>query len=86
VILPADMELFSISAGGVVEPRETGPKRRRRTSSPPLAPRASGWAARDPARRRAADEFADITTLHRAVADAISLHHSRAAHGAAHQA
>jgi hypothetical protein len=78
VILPADMELFSISAGGVVEPRADWTDAAQKnfvaalaTLKPRLGPHVSQLDAAQ------ADEFADITTLHRAVADAISLHHTQ---------
>jgi len=76
LILPADMELFSISAGGVVEPREDWTEAAQKnfvaalaTQKQRLGPHVTQLGAAE------ADEFADITTLHRAVADAISLHH-----------
>lgn len=77
VILPADMELFSISAGGVEEPRAdwTAAAQKNLAAAldaerPLLGDRVSHL---EPAQ---ADEFADIVTLHRAVADAIALHHT----------
>lgn len=77
VILPADMELFSISAGGVEEPRAdwTAAAQKNMAAAmdaerPLLGDHVSRLSAAQ------ADEFADIVTLHRAVADAIALHHS----------
>jgi hypothetical protein len=76
VILPADMELFSISAGGVVEPREDWTEAAQKNFVAALASQKQRLGIQvtqlDAAQ---ADEFADVTTLHRAVADAISLHH-----------
>ena len=76
VVLPADMELFSISAGGVVEPRADWTEAAQKhfaaaldKQRPRLGTNYSQMKAAD------ADDFADVTTLHRAVADAISLHH-----------
>jgi hypothetical protein len=76
LVLPADMELFSISAGGVVEPREDWTDAAQRNFISALARQNQRLGARvvqlDPAQ---AEEFAEVTALHRAVADAISLHH-----------
>lgn len=77
LVLPADMELYSMSAGGVIEPRQdwteaaqknftAGLQRQARL----LGPHVTQMSAAD------ADDFADIITLHRAVADAIALHHN----------
>jgi hypothetical protein len=76
VLLPADMELFSISAGGVVEPRADWTNDAQKHFAQAIA----GQRARlgpDVSEMNAAqaDEFHEIVTLHRAVADAISLHH-----------
>ena len=76
VILPADMELFSMSAGGVIEPRQdwteaaqknfaAALERQEKRLGPQVTRLTTGQA----------DEFAEITTLHRAVADAIVTHH-----------
>jgi hypothetical protein len=76
LILPADMELYSMSAGGVVEPRDDWTVAAQKHFAEALAaqrkilgPRFTQMSLAD------ADDFADIVTLHRAVADAISLHH-----------
>jgi hypothetical protein len=76
LVLPADMELYSMSAGGVVEPRADWTDSAQKHFSAALAaegkllgPKVSTLSLTE------ADEFADIVTLHRAVADAISLHH-----------
>lgn len=87
LLLPADMELYSMSAGGVVEPRAdwtesaqkhfaTALKAQRQT----LGPRVTELPAAQ------ADEFHDIVTLHRAVADAITMHHGRSLMGLATKA
>lgn len=79
VVLPADMELFSISAGGVVEPREDWTEAANKHFTAALAAQRQRLGANtmdlDSVQ---AEEFHEITALHRAVADAISLHH---AHG-----
>jgi hypothetical protein len=76
LVLPSDMELFSISAGGVVEPREDWTDAAQKNFLAALARHKQRLGARimhlDAAQ---ADEFAEVTALHRAVADAISLHH-----------
>lgn len=76
LVLPADMELYSMSAGGVVEPRADWTDAAQKHFATALAaqrkllgPRVSTLSPAE------ADEFSDIVTLHRAVADAISLHH-----------
>lgn len=78
LILPADMELYSMSAGGVVEPRADWTDSAQKhfaaalkTQGKILGPQVTLMNASE------ADEFNDIVTLHRAVADAISLHHFR---------
>lgn len=76
VLLPADMELFSISAGGVVEPRADWTDAANRHFVAALAAQRPRLGANvsdlDAAQ---AEEFHEIAALHRAVADAISLHH-----------
>jgi len=76
VVMPADMELYSISAGGVVEPRADWTEAAQKNFAAALegerdrlGPRFTRLA---PA---AADELAELMTLQRAVASAISLHH-----------
>ncbi|MBE7368027.1 hypothetical protein [Ramlibacter pallidus] len=76
LVLPADMELFSISAGGVVEPRADWTDAAQKHFTQALAGqrRKLGATVADltPAQ---AEEFHEIVALHKAVADAISLHH-----------
>ena len=76
LVLPADMELFSISAGGVAEPRADWTEAAQKnfvsalaTQRARLGPKVTQWDT------ATAEEFAEITALHRAVADAITLHH-----------
>jgi hypothetical protein len=77
VVLPADMELFSISAGGVVEPRadwtEAAQKHFREALTAQRKKLGTGVSELPPAQ---AEDVADITALHRAVADAIFIHHT----------
>ena len=76
LVLPADMELFSISAGGVVEPRADWTEAAQRNFVAALGQQRQRLGAKvtelDTAQ---ADEFAEIVALHRAVADAITIHH-----------
>ena len=76
VVVPADMELFSVSAGGVIEPRADWTEAGQKNFAKGLA------AQRDrlgPATSEIStaefEEFADVAALHRAVADAITIHH-----------
>lgn len=76
VLLPADMELFSISAGGVSEPRADWTDAAQKHFAQALAgQRAKLGANMSTLTTAQADEFHEIVALHRAVADAISLHH-----------
>lgn len=78
VVLPADMELFTITAGGVEEPRADWTAAAQQNLADALAAQrpllGDGVSRLDPAQ---VDDFADLVTLQRAVADAISLHHSQ---------
>lgn len=78
LILPADMELYSMSAGGVVEPRADWTDAAQKhflaalvAQRKTLGPRVTVLDAAQ------AEDFFEIVSLHRAVADAIALHHSR---------
>jgi hypothetical protein len=76
LVVPADMELFSISAGGVVEPRADWTDAAQKNFATALAKERKRLGANVSTMSEAdADEFAEITTLHRAVAEAIALHH-----------
>lgn len=78
LILPADMELYSMSAGGVIEPRADWTDAAQKHFGTALA--AQGKILGPKVTRMTlaeADQFSDVVTLHRAVADAISLHHGR---------
>lgn len=76
VILPADMELFSMSAGGVVEPRDDWTRAAQRNFVAALEAQRQRLGTRVTRLEAAqADDFAEITNLHRAVADAVMLHH-----------
>lgn len=76
LVLPADMELYSMSAGGVVEPRADWTQAAQKNFVAALAKQGKLLGPQVTQMSNAeADDFADIVTLHRAVADAISLHH-----------
>lgn len=78
VILPADMELFSMSAGGVVEPRADWTEAAQKNFVAALGVQRKRLGERVTELNAVqAEEFAEITALHRAVADAISLHHRK---------
>jgi hypothetical protein len=75
-IMPADIELFSISGGGVLEPKadwtEAGSKHFKAAllaKNQKLGLRTVELAEKD------ADELAEVNALHAAVASAIALHH-----------
>src|SRR5687768_3741243 len=72
VLMPADIELFEISAGGVVEPRADWTKVAVAHIERGLRARGALWkefpAGNDPA-------IDGVLRLHRAVADAIIVHH-----------
>ena len=76
VVIPADMELYSISAGGVVEPRQDWTAAAQKNFSLALAKqRPRLGAATSELSTAQLDEFGEIAALHRAVANAIALHH-----------
>jgi hypothetical protein len=76
VVVPADMELYSISAGGVIEPRADWTEAAQKNFV--LALDGQGKLL-GPAVTRldadTADELAEILSLERAVASAIAMHH-----------
>jgi len=76
VIVPADMELYSISAGGVVEPRADWTESAQKNFLTALDGEQKllgpGFIKLDAA---AADDLFDVLALERAVASAIAMHH-----------
>ena len=76
VIVPADLELYSISAGGMVEPRADWTDQALKNLAAALA-RETGRLGPDTVQLTVAqmDDFAEVAALHRAVAGAISIHH-----------
>lgn len=76
LVLPADMELYSISAGGVVEPRDDWTLAAQKHFAEALAAQRPRLGTQVTELTQAqADAYAEIVALHRAVADAISMHH-----------
>jgi len=76
VVVPADMELFSISAGGVQEPRADWTEAAQghfRTAL--LARRQLLGTNMQELQEREMDEFSQLNALHGAVAEAVFLHH-----------
>jgi hypothetical protein len=76
VVVPADMELYSISAGGVIEPRADWTEAAQKNFVQGLD--AQGKLLGPDVTRldtAAADELAEIISLERAVANAIAMHH-----------
>ncbi len=76
VVVPPDLELFSISAGGVSEPRADWTEAAQQHFRAALAARRSEFGA--PPRELSArdlDELGDLNALHGAVAEAIFVHH-----------
>ncbi|MCV2357484.1 MULTISPECIES: hypothetical protein [Roseateles] len=77
VVMPVDVELFSMSAGGVNEPRADWTTAAHGHMKAALASKSKklGFSA-EPMSEGAADEFAEPIALHAAVARSIALHHS----------
>ncbi len=77
VIVPADMELYSISGGGVQEPRADWTESAQKHFRAALANRKSqlGTDVVD-LTERDMDELAEVNTLHGAVAQAVFIHHA----------
>jgi hypothetical protein len=77
VVVPADMELYSISAGGIVEPREDWTEAAQKNFGAALAAQRQRLGQNTVDMTAAQlDEVSDVAALHRAVADAILIHHT----------
>jgi len=75
-IMPIDIELFSISAGGVLEPRADWTEAAAAHFKAALVKKSEVLALDTVEVTEAqADEFADVSALHAAVARSIALHH-----------
>ena len=78
LIMPAEMELFSISAGGVEEPKADWTEAAQKNFKAALAQRRAQLGSNAVELTEAQlDEFAELSALHRAVAEAVVMHHSR---------
>lgn len=76
VIMPVDVELFSISAGGVAEPKADWTEAATRYLTEALGEkRKSLGLASVELKSSDADELSEINALHAAVANSIALHH-----------
>ena len=76
VVMPLDIELYSISAGGVPEPKADWTELAHKNFRDALIKRQGIQGVElVTLSERDADDFADINALHGAVARAISLHH-----------
>jgi hypothetical protein len=77
VVMPAEMELFSISAGGIQEPRADWTEAAQKNfKAALLAKRAALGANVIEMSTQQADEFAPILSLHGNVAESIFYHHA----------
>jgi hypothetical protein len=75
-IMPVDIELFSISGGGVLEPKADWTDAAAGHFNRAVRARNERLGLRGQAiSENAADELAEVNTLHAAVAQAIALHH-----------
>lgn len=76
VLMPADVELFSLSAGGVPEPRADWTQAAQGHILAALAERRTRLGTQVTAlSERDVDEFGEVNALHGALADNIFLHH-----------
>jgi len=75
-VVPIDVQLFSISAGGVVEPRADWSDAAKKHMRTALAKTANVYQLElGDLDEKASDEHAEVMNLHSAVAGAIALHH-----------
>ncbi|HYR35799.1 MAG TPA: hypothetical protein VEQ87_16030 [Burkholderiales bacterium] len=76
VIMPADIEIFSISAGGVAEPRADWTEAAIRNFKAAAAKKKAALGLTTvELDEKDADEFTELNNLHAAIARAISMHH-----------
>lgn len=77
VIVPADMELFSISAGGIQEPKADWTEAAQKNFKEALAGRRAELGANmEELKEAELDEFAELNALQHAVAAAVFVHHT----------
>lgn len=75
VILPVDMELFSLSAGGVTEPKADWTELAQKNFKLGLGARKQHLGAVVDLKEAEYDEMAELSALHGALAHSIFLHH-----------
>ncbi len=76
LVVPPEIELFSISAGGVTEPRADWTSAAQRHFREALHARRKAFGTRfQELTARELDEFAELSALHGAVAESVFLHH-----------
>lgn len=81
LVMTPDVELFSISAGGLIEPKADWTETAQRYLQEALRKRMSALILNTQfLSEKDGDAFADISALHAAVAQSISLHHMSGAH------
>lgn len=77
VVVPADMELYSISGGGVQEPRADWTEAAQKHFKQALADRKAQLGAQVvDLTERDMDDLAEVNTLHGAVAQSVFIHHA----------
>ncbi len=77
VLMPIDVELFSLSAGGLAEPKADWTAAALKHMNAAIAERKASWGIRSKQlTEQDADDFAEQVALHAAVAQSIALHHS----------
>jgi glucose dehydrogenase len=77
VLVPPDVELFSLSGGGITEPRADWTAAAQQHMRGAIAARKAQWRLDVTEMSEAeADEFAEQIALHAAVAQSIALHHA----------
>ena len=81
VIMPTDIELFSISAGGVPEPKADWTEAAAKYFKAALIEKKKSLGATTvELSEKDADDVADVNTLHAAIARAVALHHFGPSH------
>ncbi len=76
VVMPLDIELFSMSAGGVLEPKADWTESAQKNIQEALAKKTQSFQLNTKKLAESdSDDFAEISTLHAAVARSIALHH-----------
>jgi hypothetical protein len=77
VLMPVDVELFSLSAGGVAEPKADWTDAAFKHMNTAIGELKASWGVKSKLlTEQEADDFADQVALHAAVAQSIALHHS----------